>query len=396
MESPKYPIKKVEKEKVAKLEQQPDVPIIDVIRHGETRYKQRENGYINKPLDTSSPDFKLDSEHLDLTDRGIASMRATAEQLADMIDRNNEVVLVVSSPSWRAHSSGLVVEEVLRNKGISILNGQGEFKFAEALNDSDSRYEKLRKKEAEDLKSGKYPEPGYDTRQERHKIETLAFQRFLRHMNNIYKWLKPETLAKINGKRLRIVCLTHAEMTNEFISQAFDVESDNDKQARSQILEINPQSQLLASQETLTDVKLHQTRPPVSRGPEEEGQIARGFNPDAKEEMATKIPFAMDNWKYQEYPMHYWTTRLAFFAERNKSKSFPDRRAAWDALSDLYFKKGGKAFGLKVCELVAENLKAADYNLRVPSWRVVDDIRSIDTKEKIGKILGQELGKLLI
>ncbi|OGI68202.1 hypothetical protein A3A05_01345 [Candidatus Nomurabacteria bacterium RIFCSPLOWO2_01_FULL_41_12] len=277
MKTPEYPIKRIEKSPLKKVEQAPNVPIIDIIRHGDTDYKQgRGDDYKRAQLNTSFPGFKLDSEHLDLTRGGIITMKEAALQLVNIIDRANEVVLIISSPSQRAHSSALVVEKELRDNGINILNGTGEFKFAGALDEASSRLDKLRDKYYSKEGNPKTDEGHVDIRDKRHEVEALAFQRFLRHMNNIYKWLKPETLEKIKGKRLRIVCFTHGEITGHFIPEAFHFTAEGGHQKRSQILEILPKSQLIAGKKITTNVKLYPTR---ERDSGKDGQITRGFKP---------------------------------------------------------------------------------------------------------------------
>lgn len=276
MKVPEYPIRRVEKSPTKKVEQAPNVPIIDIIRHGETEYKQREGGgYIEEPLNTSSPDFELNSHYLDLTDKGIDTMKNTADQLAKMIDKDNEIVLIVSSPSWRAHSSGLVMEQELRTKGINILNKEGEYKFFEALNEAASRFRKIHNKYYDADYNPITPEGDVDEREKRHEVEALAFQQFLRHMNNVYRFLKPETIKMLKGKKLRIVAFTHAEITNNFIPETFDIITSGDYQKRGQILELIPKSKLRAEGSSRTDVRLFPGRDRDG----EKGQIMRGFKP---------------------------------------------------------------------------------------------------------------------
>jgi len=261
----KYPISRVEKSIGDKFEQAPDVPIaIDVIRHDTTPRKQNKEGFHRASLlNVDIPNFKLDEEYLDLDKKGIASMEASANQLADLIDREKEIVLIVSSPAWRTHSSALVTEKVLRERGISILNEGKNFKFSKAINQHSSFFEKIVKRDFGDNSQTRqviedYIKKGFkegfksaseilhisEEEMERRmdEAETLSFQKFLRHMNNIYKFLHPETLDRLKGKKLRIVVFAHEETTRGFIKE---IMQDNSlSQSNGQILEIIPESKL--------------------------------------------------------------------------------------------------------------------------------------------------------
>ena len=261
MESPKNTISSTEKTD-SKFEQSPNIPIIDVIRHGETERKQNRARFHEAPvLDVDNPDFKLNTEHLDLKEEGIASIKTSADQLVDLIDKEKEIILIVSSPAWRTHSSALVLEKVLREKGINILNEEGKPKFSKAINQHSSFFEKTLKRSFGENDTTKqiieeYKEKGYrkglervlkefegvDINKKMDEAENLSFQRFLRHMSNIYNYLSPDTIKKLKGKRLRIVVLAHEETTRGFIEE--NMPSGTPSQANSQILEIIPQSKI--------------------------------------------------------------------------------------------------------------------------------------------------------
>jgi broad specificity phosphatase PhoE len=293
METSKYPISKIEKPITNKLEQESNVPIIDIIRHGETIRKQNSFGFHKAPLlDKNNLDFKLDIEHLDLDEEGITSIKASANQLIDLIDKKNEIVLVVSSPSWRTHSSALVLEKILREKGVDILNIEGKPKFSKFINQHSSFFEKVLRQNVDDETTKEIIEyyigkgwqegleraekaTGIDMLEKMQEVENLSFQRFLRHMNNIYYWLSSESLQKLKDKKLRIVVLAHEETTRGFIEETMPI--DTLPQENGQILEIVPQSELLAGDKVVTNIKLY---PKKERSSEKQGQVERGFNPN--------------------------------------------------------------------------------------------------------------------
>ncbi len=259
MENLGHPIKNIENP-YSKLEQKYNVPIVDVIRHGETKRKQDFASFHDASLlDVDNSGFKLDAEHLDLDDKGIAGIEVTANQLADLINKEKEVILIVSSPAWRTHSSALVLEKVLRERGVNILTEEKKLKFFKEINQNSSFFEKIIKRDFGDNEQTKevikdYKEKGYKegfksaekilgvNREEIEKkmdeAETSSFQKFLRHITNIHHWLNPETIASLKGKKLRIVVFAHEETTRGFIEK--NMPSGTTSQEKGQILEITP------------------------------------------------------------------------------------------------------------------------------------------------------------
>jgi hypothetical protein len=295
MENSKYTTSKIEPSTNSKIEQKFDAPSFFIIRHGETKRKQNEAGFHKASLlNTSSAGFKLDSEHLDLDDEGIANIETSANQVADLLDKENEVVLIVSSPAWRTQSSALVLEKVLREKGVNVLNEHQQLKFFEAINQHSSFFEKTIIKNYGDSSTTRqviddYIKKGYkegfksaentfgtDFLKKMEEEENLNFQRFLRHMNNIYHWLKdPKILQKLNGKKLRIVVLAHEETTKGFIKETMP--EGTLSQENGQILEIIPESELVAGGDNVvTNVKLY----PKKKSNGQQSQVKRGFKID--------------------------------------------------------------------------------------------------------------------
>lgn len=72
----------------AEISPKPGVPIIDVIRHGQTEYKEGRQKSFR--FDPQASDFALDAEHLDLTEQGIKEIEQATEQIVERADKNNE------------------------------------------------------------------------------------------------------------------------------------------------------------------------------------------------------------------------------------------------------------------------------------------------------------------
>jgi hypothetical protein len=260
MEAHKRPDLNIGKPLHDKFEKASNSPIIDIIRHGETTRKQNKFGFhASLPLDTSNSGFELSAENLDLTDEGIATIEETANQLADLIDKEKEMILIVSSPSWRTHSSALVLEKILRERGVSILNEGKIIKFFNAINQHSSFFDKILVKLFGDNKTTRevkriYKEQGFksgidaanktfgiDINEKMREAEGANFKAFLRHMTNIQGLLSPKTLEKLEGRKLRIVVLAHEETTFNFIKEVMPIGTLS--QDNGQILEIIPRSE---------------------------------------------------------------------------------------------------------------------------------------------------------
>lgn len=253
----------VEKEKA------PIVPTIDIIRHGETKYKELQDESFK--FDPESPDFSLDAEHLDLTDEGIENIYSTAENLASTIDKDNEVVMLISSPQDRAMSTILIIEKVLTEKGITILNsssakekgmskgikqskiGLGQISLTEESKSSEfmKTWTEAHKQYTKDHPEAAEMPPaqlhalvaeslGRDLSEifsKSHKKIAADFSRFLRHVININHYLQEDTKSILNGKKLRIICVTHEERISEFAQKSFNVDKTV---AKGQRIELSP------------------------------------------------------------------------------------------------------------------------------------------------------------
>lgn len=276
---------KIEKiEKIQGREKEPnfDVPTIDIIRHGDTDYKELQKSGFKINLD--DPNFKLDPEHLDLNEKGIQAVRETAEHLADKIDKDKEIVLFITSPQLRAISSMLIIEDVFSSRGINILNSgcgkdedgkaRGYKEFATGLGqlplvDKEIGSEWL-EFAMDHLKN--HPEivgrPPAEVHQliavafgrelseiysRSHKEVADGFKRFLRHTINIKKYLRDSTKMDIEEKRLRIVCVTHEERLFDFAHDALNMKETVKK---GQLMEIKPEGNLEKGGETQANVAI--------------------------------------------------------------------------------------------------------------------------------------------
>ena len=100
--------------------------------------------------------------------------------------------------------------------------------------------------------------------------------------------------------------------------------------------------------------------------------MARGDShstPESKREH--KPPFAMDSWGYGKRDLNRLIRDLS-----------GGKRAVAEELKNVLTKGGGKAFGLKVCEKVADNFGYFPYKLKVPSWEIIEDIYAFKQSDR--------------
>lgn len=84
---------------------------VDFVRHGETNYT--ENNYEKDKVN-------LVKIPMDLTEAGIQQIYRVGTEIADGIDPQKEVVILWSSPAWRAQGSESIIENILKERGIEI------------------------------------------------------------------------------------------------------------------------------------------------------------------------------------------------------------------------------------------------------------------------------------
>lgn len=258
-EQPNYSIEKIKSTESNEFTQDDNVPIIDIVRHGASDYKElRDSRFEYSP---NNENFKLDLDHLDINKEGMDQILETAEQIENISDKDNEIIMIVSSSGYRADSSLLLIENYLDQKGFNILNPGSKkmetgnlrqlgfknkndiekwFKASSEFRGNDPEKIRLTPSKAHEeiaKNMGHKDIKGVFT--EDYKDVNKRFNRFLRHMTNIYRHVKLNDAS--NRKRLRIVCLTHEEVPAIFMEESLKTEANLDK---GQVLEIKPKQQI--------------------------------------------------------------------------------------------------------------------------------------------------------
>ncbi len=250
-----------------------DVPIIDIVRHGPTEYK--ELGETPFEFNPGAKDFALDDTHLDLTKEGIELVRETGKQLAGRIDRTKEIVLIMSSPNFRAQSTALLIDDELRKAGVPMLLSDAErlhmtknlrqisFRDADAPPTWIAADKAFR---AEDERNRRLPPGqvykviaarlGKDFSQiftEDMQSVRQRFFRFVRHASNMHRYFGADTKELLKGKKLRIIAVTHEEVPALLMEEGLPVKEGL---KRGQILELRPQDKLAEGEANRLAVEL--------------------------------------------------------------------------------------------------------------------------------------------
>ena len=101
-------------------------------------------------------------------------------------------------------------------------------------------------------------------------------------------------------------------------------------------------------------------------------------NGDFENKKSPKKPeFALDAWDYTPEALAKFIEKLSKGDSKIKAE-----------LETALRESGGKAFGLKVCEMVADNFQSSEYKLKVPSWKMLKSIDDLaDEYDSLGSIM---------
>jgi broad specificity phosphatase PhoE len=89
-------------------EQRPAPESIKVfrVRHGTSNYLEHKG--------------QIEQENVDLTEAGVEQIQASAQAIATQIDKNNDIVWIVSSPRARTQQSASIIKQYLIEQGITV------------------------------------------------------------------------------------------------------------------------------------------------------------------------------------------------------------------------------------------------------------------------------------
>lgn len=202
MEKPKtLPDKEFEKE----LEH--NIVIVDFLRHGETRYK---------------------NHGLDLTSWGVKQIIESAREIAHSIDKKNDIVIIWNSPTARARGSERILRQILKESEIEI-HSISEIRLMRSCDIKDVEYSRylfstmtlpeLQRKYAKgEIKNVNQFEPQESVKKRAEKVYAgiVGLARS----------------ADLQGKRLRIIGVSHIEFLNPIMEDIFGGKMDKGEEMK--------------------------------------------------------------------------------------------------------------------------------------------------------------------
>jgi broad specificity phosphatase PhoE len=190
-----------------------NIVIVDIMRHGTTEYKEFEM--------TAEEKSKLEKTPRDLTEQGEKEVKETAEKIINTIDPEKDIVVLWSSPAWRAQGSEEIIKELLEENGIEVYKDSA-IKTIRNFDQKDKEYlGQIWEKAAQagqptDLVYAKNPE--FQEKSDKFESQPEVKVRAEHFFNNIRRIAESIDL---KGKRLRIISVSHFEVVNPIMEDVF-------------------------------------------------------------------------------------------------------------------------------------------------------------------------------
>ncbi len=206
-----------ESKKIESREMEPkhNIVIVDFLRHGTTEYLE------NFTSDEKKKEMG-DKLPRDLTPEGEEEVRKTAEEIVQKIDPKNEIVVLWSSPAWRAQGSENIVRELLEEKGIEVYKDSAIPSMRNFDQHDEQFMNDLWEKLAPTGKSAEIMysrDPKFQEKNERFESQPEVRKRAER----VFNWIRYLTKhAELKGKKLHIVGVSHFEFLNPIMEDIFE------------------------------------------------------------------------------------------------------------------------------------------------------------------------------
>ena len=206
----------IESRKIENREAEPkhNIVVVDFLRHGSTEYL--ENFTSEEKKKQMNGEFPCD-----LTPEGEAEVRKTAEQIVQMVDPNNEIVVLWSSPAWRAQGSEDFIRELLTEKGIEIYK-DSPISSMRNFDQHDKQFmNNIWKKLAPTGKSAEViysSDPEFQEKNEKFESQPEVRKR----AEKVFNWIRYlSEHADLKGKRLHVIGVSHFEFINPIMEDIF-------------------------------------------------------------------------------------------------------------------------------------------------------------------------------
>jgi len=210
--------------KIESREEEPkhNVIIVDFLRHGTTQYLENSISFEDREA--------LNGKHpRDLTPEGELEVKKTVEKIVQKINPETDIVVLWSSPAWRAQGSEEILRELLEEKGIEIYK-DSSIKSMRNFDQHDEEFMKdLWDKIAPTGKSAELMysrDPELQEKNDKFESQPEVKRRAGRVFNQI-RYLAEH--ANLKGKRLHIIGVTHFEFINPIMEDIFGLKVEEGK-----------------------------------------------------------------------------------------------------------------------------------------------------------------------
>lgn len=191
-----------------------NVVMVDFLRHGATEYLEN----FVSASDRETMDGKYPR---DLTSEGEREVEETVDRIVHTISPETDIVVLWSSPAWRAQGSEDILRELLEAHGIQVYKDSA----IESMRNFDQRDREFMNNLWEEMVSvGKAPELAYardsDFQEKNEKFESQPeVKKRAERVFNYIRYFAEH--ANLQGKRLRIIGVSHFEFLNPIIEDIF-------------------------------------------------------------------------------------------------------------------------------------------------------------------------------
>ncbi|MFH1648797.1 MAG: histidine phosphatase family protein [Patescibacteria group bacterium] len=180
----------------------PEQIVVYTVRHGNTNYIGTER---------------------DLTKEGEQQVIKTANELAEKIDKDKDIVIVVESPTKRTQYTGKIIREVLESKGIEVFKERGFYSIRDRIKDPNKFLDKYTKRGMEkgDLEGtvkslGQLEFRSYKDKRPEETYEEM----YERTQSAIIKLVKVASSMDWEGKKPVIIMAGHALTSRGIVRKA--------------------------------------------------------------------------------------------------------------------------------------------------------------------------------
>ncbi|MEI6022363.1 MAG: phosphoglycerate mutase family protein [bacterium] len=193
---------------------------VDFIRHGSTKYEENN-------LSKEEKDLLGENIPLDLTPEGEEEVKKSAEEIIKKINPEKEIVVLWSSPAWRAQGSESIINQMLNNAGILVYK-DSSINQMRSFDQYDKDYmDSVWKKIAPIGTSSELlyaRDPEFQSRNDKFESQPEVKER----AEQVFNWIRYlNEHINLEDKNLHIIGASHFEFLNPIMEDIFDFRVEN-------------------------------------------------------------------------------------------------------------------------------------------------------------------------